>query len=197
VADSTQLGEAIIQLTFPLRDPLEQGMHHLSPLSRPFAGPVANLPSLPVLSPSMASQLCPTAIIALTDYRGHGGIWDTFTAHRYDACIALAGSFPILVKLTNLSYFAKTVDEDVWERTILSQSEARKDILRESLVLHGPLRALQGTCIPRHVGLWGSVQPPRGQGPDEDRHEREVWCEVLEDVGFSLEEGAKAIPAVK
>jgi hypothetical protein len=168
----------------------DQSAHDLQPTSRPFIGPVVDPSSWP--QSVIDSSLGTFTDLVLHECRGYGGIWDAFSARVDRTTQPLFMSFPpLLIKITNLSCFPLSIDENDWDRSMPSQTDARQHIARESRIVHGPLKALQGLCVARYFGLWAANQPSK-VGPD-----RETWCAVYEDVGLPLSEGEKGIPAVR
>jgi hypothetical protein len=124
----------------------------------------------------------PAIRLELTAHRGHGGLWDAFSAR-----LSSSHNASLIIKLVNISSFPLTANELDFSRNILSEFEARRDVLRELKVYSSEEGSrLQGSVIPEFLGLVGSLQDGG-----------EVWVAILEDAGDALKDGEKWVPGVR
>lgn len=146
-------------------------------------------------------DVSPPLVLDLTQHRGIGGVWDTFSAAIHND-IFTSKPISIIVKLVNLTSFPTQIDELDFYRTELSDVEARRDVLQEFRVFNylGGEKVLP-TCrgvIPRLLGLVGSTQvDEKGKIASGKVKGEEIWGAVLEDVGVRLEDGERRVPGVQ
>jgi hypothetical protein len=209
VDPNTQLGMQRISISITSRSPsILCSSHHrlagLTHLAGDFYGPLSleRASILPLLiapsdSSSDASLVVPPGprhsqpqlALELTDHRGFGGLWDTFTAHTtsslYHFWTSRSSHNPSLSSTSRRHSYSSPrprsqrqslilkltcpVDFPVdvgcsYSRTLLSRDEARHDVLLEASIMAGPLASQQGEqgIVPHFEGLFGSLQVARG-----------------------------------
>lgn len=100
-----------------------------------------------------------------------GGLW---TVSNVDLRLPFSPPYQIINKSSEYYTFKDVLETD-WQRTQYTWREAKAAIVHEALLFHNQLAPLQGTVVPRCLGLFGRLH-----------QDDEIWHLLMEDVGCVL-----------